>query len=331
MKKILIVVMSCMDDFFERQIEKIKTTWAIDVINNKYDNIDFIYYKGNEQLRESFSYNSEKKELTLRCEDDLDNTFKKTLYAFDWINVNKDYDYIFRTNTSTYVNIELLNAFIQSLDDDNIAYTSELYSLIEANAPKPMCIYGRGNGLILSKKLINILVSEGLNLLYLNITDDIAIGNVLNTYWIKRGKNYLDYIKSYTHGWFKAVEQTIYLRGKQPDYLLCSFDNKNTDFEFLKKFITIQTKMYYSRNLEEKNYDELHNILYNNTDNNINDTIKFINEYSKNPNIFIGSILGYIPFSSWLNISPTKMWIVQANNKADNDIYKGKFIGKRLL
>jgi hypothetical protein len=330
MKKILITVMSCSDNFFEQQVNQIKETWAIDVINNKYENIDFIYYRGDENINSNVIYNESKKELILRCEDDLDNTFKKTVYAFDWISENKEYDYIFRTNTSTYVNIELLNAFIQSLDDDNITYTSELYSLIEANTPKPMYIYGRGNGLIISKKMINVIRNDGINLLYFNITDDIAIGNILNSYWIKQNKNYLDYIKSYTHGWFKAVKHTMFVGGK-PDYLLCTFDNKNTDFEFLKKFITIQTKMYYSRNLEEENYNELHNIIYNNVDKDIENTIQFINNYSNNPNIFIGSIIGYIPLSEWKEIPREKMWYAQAYNKADNDIYKDVFKNKKLL
>lgn len=338
MKKILVLVMSCNNDFFNAQVNKIKETWASNIINGKYPNIDFLSYKGSLDYI-SHDYNEQNNELIIRCEDDLENTFKKTIYALEYINkLGIEYDYIFRTNTSTYINIELLNAFIQQITDENIIYTSELYSLIEANTPKPMDLYGRGNGLIISKKMINILINESINTLYAGYSDDIGIGNVINGYWYKQGKNYLDYIKSYCHGWFKAVEKMNFVDSKGnivennlPDYLICRFDNHNTDYNFLKQFITIQTKMYYSRELEDKNYDELHEIIYNNNDDNIEETIKFNLNYSKNPNIFVGSILGYLQYNVWLNIPKTKLYVIQANHKADNDIYKGKFIGKQFV
>ena len=43
MKKILILVQSCNDDFFKREIECIKETYA----SNLPPNIDFVYYTGN--------------------------------------------------------------------------------------------------------------------------------------------------------------------------------------------------------------------------------------------------------------------------------------------
>ena len=121
MKKILILVMSCQDEFFQNQVNTIKEMWAKPILEGKYPNIDFIVYEGG---YDKHSYDKENHILKVRCEDDLDNTYKKTYYAFNLINNNIEYDYIFRTNTSTYVNVDLLNKFIQSLDDDNIVYTS---------------------------------------------------------------------------------------------------------------------------------------------------------------------------------------------------------------
>jgi hypothetical protein len=328
-KRILILVMSCSDSFFENQVNKIKETWAFKILNKTYDNISFMYYRGN--LDEETHYDNINNELVLKVDDDLYYTFKKTIYALKWINEhNIQYDYIFRTNTSTYINVELLNAFVQTLDDDNIVYSSELYSLIESNTPLPMNIYGRGNGLLISKKMINVLIENSLNLRYLELTDDVGIGNVLNSYWINKGENYINYIRSYCHGWFKAVEHVIY-EGEKPEHEICSFDNANTDFNFLKKFITIQTKMYYNRELEDKNYDELHEIIYNNTDDNIDETLKFNINYSNNPNIFIGSILGYIPLDKWLMLPKDALFKLQANYKADNDIYKNKFKNRKYI
>ena len=47
----------------------------------------------------------------------MDWTYAKTYYALKYVNENLDYDYIFRTNTSTYVNTKLLQAFVDSLEE----------------------------------------------------------------------------------------------------------------------------------------------------------------------------------------------------------------------
>lgn len=321
--------MGCNDKFFIEQTNIIKETWAKNIINKTYSNISFMSYVGSETYE---IYNDEDYILTVKCEDDLDNTFKKTIYALKWIeNNNIEYDYIFRTNTSTYINVPLLNAIVQQLTDENIVYASDIYSLTEGNCPEPLNIYGRGNGILISKKMVNVLIKESINLLYLNIVDDMAIGNILNSYWIKQNKDYTKYIKGLCHAWYKAVDYVNIVGGEKPDYILCTYDNDNGDFDFLKKFVTIQTKMYYHREDESDNYRELNNIMINNIDDNIEETVKFNMNYGENPNIFIGSILGYIPFNRWKDISRDTLWKIEANNKASNDIYRYKFVNKPLL
>ncbi len=81
MQKILILVMSCEDEFFKNQEKTIKETWLKPVIDGKYDNINYCFYSGKEDI-ERHKYNKEEHHLTLRCEDNTENTFKKTYYAF---------------------------------------------------------------------------------------------------------------------------------------------------------------------------------------------------------------------------------------------------------
>lgn len=315
MKKILVLVMSCQDEFFRQQVEKIKATWAKPILEGKYPNIGFIAYEGG---YDAHSYDKENNVLKIRCEDDLDNTFKKTYYAFSLINNNLEYDYIFRTNTSTYVNIDLLDKFIQSLEDDNVVYTSELYSLVEAATPYPLNIYGRGNGLILSKTVVNILLKEGLSFIYQEHVDDVVIGNVLNTYWIKQGKNYLDFIKSYYHGWFRAITQPT-----KNNHTLCEFSCSNEDPNFWKSFITIQTKMYRQRGEEDENHNRLYNIMKDVKSD--AEDVKLNHKYANNPNVFIGSGLGYLTLDKWKNFNKQKLWILECNNKTIDDINRNKY------
>lgn len=306
MKKILILAMSCNQDFFIKQEKAIKDTWAKDIINNKYQNIDFLIYKGDSEKN---VLDKNENTLYLRCEDDINNTFKKTYYALSLISKNFDYDYIFRTNTSTYINVKLLNEFIQSLEDDSILWTSDMYSLSESLCPYPLYLYGRGNGLLFSKKLVNIILKEGINFIYLRQHDDWTIGNILNSYWMKNDENYLDHIKNLTHGWYKSIKVESDNRNS-----LCKYYNTNKDFDFIKKFVTIQIKRYYSRENENESFYELNEVFENNTDN-LNDTVKEIYEYSQNPNIFIGSTLGYLSYNDWLNMDKNELYSLEINHK----------------
>lgn len=318
MKKILITVMSCNDDFFIKQEQIMKETWIKQL--NQFDNIDYIIYRGDPDIQKH-KYDKEQHVLSLKCEDDLDNTYKKTYYAFKLANKIYDYDYIFRTNTSTYVNITLLNQFIQELSNDEILWSSDLYSLSNSFCPYPLYLYGRGNGMILSKKLINIILSEGISHLYLGKCDDWMIGNILNSYWIKQGKDYLDYIKGYKHGWYKCVPE------EQPNnHKLCVYGNKNRDWDFIKQFITIQIKRYRERHLENDQYKELNETFEQNQYNELDlmEQIMSNIEYSKRPSVFIGSILGYTDYEDWKNCNKMELFNYQVKHKASDDEEFGK-------
>lgn len=318
MKKILITVMSCNDDFFVNQEQVMKDTWIKQI--DQFDNIDYIIYRGDPNI-ERHKYDKQQHLLSLRCEDDLNNTFKKTYYAFKLAHKIYDYDYIFRTNTSTYVNVALLNQFIQNLEDDNILWSSDLYSLSNSFCPYPLYLYGRGNGMILSKNLIDIILTEGISYLYLEKCDDWIIGNILNTYWIKQGKDYLDYIKGYKHGWYKCVPE------EQPNnHKLCVYGNQNKSWEFIKQFITIQVKRYRERHLENAQYKELNEVFEQNKydDNDLEEQVKSNIEYSKEPSIFIGSILGYTNYIEWKKCNKMELFNYQVKHKASDDEEFGK-------
>lgn len=323
-KKILFLSMTCREQFFVDQTKIVKETWAKDIIDGKYgENVQFLSYDG---WNEQFELDRDNNILHVRAEDN--DTFKKTYYALKVLQNNFDYDYIFRTNTSTFINVPLAIAFINSLDDnDEVLWSSELLSLIEAPVPYPLDIYGRGNGLIMSRKIINILLKEGINLLYLEQCDDWMIGNALNGYYIKNGKNYLDHLKSFKHGWFKCVD----VKDSTNNHQLCQYWNENTDYDFLKQFITIQIKQYYSRENEINNYKELNEIFIGKEDNNIQETVESNKSYSKNPSIFLGSIIGYLSMETFNTFSKSELWKLEAEHKADNDIFKDKYKGKPWL
>lgn len=318
MKKLLITVMSCDKEFFSNQEELIKQTWAKDIIDGKYPNIDIVFYMGCPVINETY-FDNDLKTIVLKCEDGLDNTFKKTIRAFEYIDNNYEYDYIFRTNTSTYVNVQLLNEFIQSITDDNVLYGSEIYSLSESTCPYPLCLFARGNSIILSKKHIGILLKDSYPLLYLNLCDDYTIGSIINSHWIKQNIDYTQYIKGIPHGWYKCTFTEV-----RNNHSLCTYYNTNTDINFLSQFITIQIRNYNDRNLETQHYLELHDLFSTYKLTEKDEAVNKVIEYTKNYDIFIGSILGYIPFEKWKNLDKHELYNIEIKHKAmdDAEFYK---------
>lgn len=113
------MIMSCNQEHFLKQEQDCKDTY----LSRLAENIDYIIYRETEL--NTYDYNEKTKTLLVPSEGGIGDTFVKTYNAFLWVTRNIEYDYIFRTNTSTYVNVDLLDKFIQSLEDDNVVYTSE--------------------------------------------------------------------------------------------------------------------------------------------------------------------------------------------------------------
>lgn len=301
MKKILILAQSCNDNFFKREIECIKETYA----SNLPSNIDFIYYTGNNEKEELIDDC-----LKLTCSDDICSTFRKTYYALRFLHFNNmHYDYIVKTNTSTYINVKLLNEIINSIEDDEKLYCTELYSLSDGCCPTPLALFARGNCIILSKYWQDIILYEGISFLYLNITDDKTIGNIHNSFKIKARQQYIDNFVCFSHGWYKCINS----QDTQNNHKLCKYGASLDDYS---NFLTVQVKNYVNRNLEFEHFKEIHN-LFKNT--NIKQACSKAFEYSKNPSIFIGSILGYIDLETWKKIDKTQLYQIEINNKAIDD------------
>ena len=301
MKKILILVQSCNDDFFKKEIECIKETYA----SNLPSNIDFIYYTGDNEKEELID-----DYLKLACYDDIYSTFRKTYCALRFLQLNNmHYDYIVKTNTSTYINIKLLNKIINSIEDDKKLYCTELYSLSDGCCPMPLALFARGNCIILSKYWQNIILNEGISFLYLNITDDKTIGNIHNSFLIKTRQQYINNFVCFPHGWYKCIDN----KDTANNHKLCKYGASLDDYS---NFLTVQIKNYIDRNLEIQYFKEVHSLFKND---NVEKACIDAFEYSKNPSIFIGSILGYINLETWNKIDKTKLYQIEINNKAIDD------------
>ena len=153
MKKILILAMSCNQDFFKREEDLCRQTWIKNI--SCFDNIDYyIYTQSNDN---NYYIDKNYRKLWVPCVDTRFGTTEKTFKAISLLkkcNILDEYDYIFRTNLSTYINIPLLNEFIQNITDDEITYATENF-ITKEQCPQPYNICPQGNGVICSRKLYN--------------------------------------------------------------------------------------------------------------------------------------------------------------------------------
>lgn len=330
--KLWILVMGANADIcdgftFEDEFRLALDTWAAQLP----DGVHLCYYDGGKYMKSEF-VDDEKYEnvhwLHLACEDGMKWTFKKTWMVYKYIYDNFEPEWIFRTNTSTYVNVHVLKDFIDNYAIPQITYGSDLYSLSEACCPWPLCIYPRGNGILTHRDIYKpCIVENGIQFAYSGICDDIVIGNLINSYNINKERKYTKYVKGLPHAWYKCVDALFNNGHKLSKF--GDFDLNYTDF------VTITVKKYREREKEREHYLELHNLIES-------DQIakhakpywtNLMLEYVDNYSVFIGSILGYIDFNQWEAYDKNELFLTQISHKASDDeqfyIYR-EIQGKKL-
>ena len=292
--------MSCKNEFFQEQCKVSKNSIQQQINHFNLNDYICVYdYEGEHEcsyIKDSTIY--------LTSNDDKNNTYDKTIECFDVINKSTNFDYIFRTNTSTFINVKLLYEFIEFMKPKDTLWCSELYSTFDVKCPELYDIYPRGNGLLLSKQLIDLILEHKkkkkntslVNIMFDNqnmISDDACIGTILNMYY---GNDSLNHIKSFTHGWYKSYDPMMNGKGNK----ICNWNNENISYNFIDKFITIQIKDYTDKaNIQQERFDELTDIIISNEyDKNI---IMKVLTYSFNPSVFLGYFVNphYVDYITW--------------------------------
>lgn len=157
-KKILVLSMSADCEPFNTLERASKQTW-MNIDHNKYPNIDvdFWVYTDAKDGEDSWVDTANHK-IYIKKDTSQDNlynaTFSKTVECFKII-TNKlklEYDWLLRTNNSTWLNIPLINEILAYNQDDSIIYCGNLYSAFWS----AFNVYGGGNLLIYSKRQMEV-------------------------------------------------------------------------------------------------------------------------------------------------------------------------------
>jgi len=179
MDKILILVLASNTYPSLRNEKAIKKTWA----KQNHKNIDIVFYKSGNKNK--FKNNN----LTVLSGKKTSDIGHKTLRAFEWAIKNADYEYIFRTNTSSYINILELQKYIKNLDkSQKFIYNGVIMSLPKNNIRNKVDFVS-GAGILFNRNSIELLLSKESDF-NLQDWDDVAIGRLFQDNNIKPSSGY---------------------------------------------------------------------------------------------------------------------------------------------
>lgn len=160
--KIIILVLSYDDnDIYSKLYETQKKTWD----SLSVDGVDTYYYFGNGD-EDKIIGNT----IITTIPEDLFNCGYKTIKAFELIQ-NLDFDFIFRTNSSSYVDKQRLLDYSLSLNNTN--HYSGVIGFDSGVS------FASGCGYFLSKDIM-LKIIENKNNVNHSLNDDVSFGKILN-------------------------------------------------------------------------------------------------------------------------------------------------------
>ena len=231
-KNILVLIMSCNKEFFKEE-EKVCQETYLENIGSLHPNITYYIYRGKEDGSGNTEdwIDHENHIIHINSEDDdLANVYQKTIAAFKLLDKEGvKYDYVVRTNTSTWINLDLLDLFIGFLDNDTTNYAGALFSAWWAYFKFTMT----GNSMIMPWRNVHSILLDK-NIIWKNTKgncDDTVISVMFNERYAELGIDYTKYIKSV------GIKNYV-----------CSDLDEDFNEEDLSKYIFFQFKPYFDKN-----------------------------------------------------------------------------------
>ncbi len=136
------------------------------------------YKQGNSQQLQNQESNLIGSDLYVNASDDSLGMGHKTIKAMEWILSNSNFDFLFRTNTSSYFSEERLSNYIK----ENFTKPEKVYAgLIHTTNDKEgkEITFASGSGFILSRDVVESIV-QNKNLWDHDYWDDVSLAIVMN-------------------------------------------------------------------------------------------------------------------------------------------------------
>ena len=187
--KVLILLMSCNQPLYDEEEQACRDTFLKDA---EEAGVAYYFYKGLDGTHSASCIDEETHTIYIDVSDGLGGTAKKTALALEMTG-DKDYDYVLKTNVSTYLNINNIAKAVDEWEgagDNNIYGGRFIINQASKNIPFP-----RGFFTLVSKKLVSGSLPFMKKLAWVSQmpkTDDTLLGLSL-LYFIKKGleKDYM--------------------------------------------------------------------------------------------------------------------------------------------
>jgi hypothetical protein len=163
--KVVILVLSFHDsgNTYDEFQKSQKETWdSIEI-----EGVKTFYIYGNSDVNKISD-----DEIYVNVTEDLWRCNLKTIESLEILNTKFDYDYLFRTNSSSYVDKKLLIDFLSDKPTEKY-YAGHSSTDQDVN-------YVSGSGIIMSKDLVQIILNEK-NKIDLSLMDDASFAKILNS------------------------------------------------------------------------------------------------------------------------------------------------------
>lgn len=115
-KKILMLSMSCNDPYYQALLGAVRNTWAKPLLHNKYQNITWFAYTACDEKHPKPIVDFKNHMIYVDTGDGLYDTYEKTQRAYEMIKDVVDFNYVIRTNTSIFINIENMLKRLDEVD-----------------------------------------------------------------------------------------------------------------------------------------------------------------------------------------------------------------------
>lgn len=166
--KIIILVLSHFEEPYKKLEQNIRETWA----SHSNDLVKVLFYHGANR-DSGFEDIIEGDKIILNTKEGLENIGYKTIRAFEKVLSSYEFDYVFRTNSSSYVNINKLLEYVSDKPLESFYHGVIGYS--EGNK------FASGSGYFLSKDLVELVVKNKEQWPHSYI-DDVAISLLLKKF-----------------------------------------------------------------------------------------------------------------------------------------------------
>lgn len=161
MKKILILILSSNDINSKTNKYFQEKTWLKNLVSEHY------FYRASNvsQVKSNILY--------LNCSGKFEDINKKTIEAFKYVLKSCEFDYILRTNTSSFIDEEILLKFIENKPEDNF-----FSGYLGTSSEYPGKNFISGSAFLISKNLVKGIV-ENQEKLNFELPDDVMISEYL--------------------------------------------------------------------------------------------------------------------------------------------------------